>query len=252
VGALVLLSVLVLGSPVPASALPKGLHFCSDDIIAKHGAAVIACNASGGVVACDRDNVPLCCTKNQSGGSDCEELARVRGHHHIEVTLGALLAIDQVTTDNLQKILDMLQGIRTRLDAISSGGTQICSAADLVPVPRPGVVGPKGQCREDGHGNLLFVVGNQSGVDMVATTTSILFQDPNGVGGTLCGVGCTQVDIPTPAVPGFSQTVVQTPEPAACANNSTCLFTVVVNSAHLPGETDYVNNTAQAECDHIF
>lgn len=121
VGALVLLSTLVLGSP-PASALPiaSGSN-CKSDWVNNEGA--LACFIQGeedgrnGVthphyVACSAAGEVFCCVDDDKG-QNCEAV-RVGGRHHIEgLALGALLQAQQT-------ILTILGRISIKVDKLES------------------------------------------------------------------------------------------------------------------------------------
>lgn len=121
-GALVLLSTLVFGSP-SASALPADGSNCKSDWV--YNPRAMACfiqgeeDARNGVrhphyVACTQAGEVFCCVNNDSGAQNCEAV-RKGGRHNIDVPVGALLQAQQTILTILGRISDRVDKLESRI-----------------------------------------------------------------------------------------------------------------------------------------
>ena len=225
VGALVVLSTLVLGSP-PASALPR-VTPANCDLSKISNAALLACNLEGGQIACVKSGEAFCCKKNDIGGQDCEAI-RVGGRpEDVEVTLGAILQSTQTTAR-------LLQQLTVKVDALvsSQGEPSICTSVDFVP--------ENITCPASPGGNLEWTAYNEgsSETDAQGTVASTKFD-------TLNGPVVVHTNIPPLAAGGSA--IVKVPIPAGCNG---CTGTVAVNTTNsaTPIELIVSNNIASFKC----
>ena len=134
--------------------------------------------------------------------------------------------------------------VLNRLDQLIrqvSGLELACTTPDLVPLPLPGVTGPKGFCRLDAHGNLLVRVANQGGAAAGFFTTVVFFKvggDHSFFATSLPAFG--QVDLGLP--PG------NIPISLCFDSNNECHFTIVVDFDNLVKEPNEINNTVDGVC----
>jgi len=123
VGALVLLSTLVLGSPSASALPPASGSKCKSDWVNNAGA--LACFIQGeedvrnGVrhphyVACTNAGEVFCCVDGDTG-QNCEAVRAGRGHHLERLQLGALLEGQQTVLRNLSQIVGLLNDLKATI-----------------------------------------------------------------------------------------------------------------------------------------
>ena len=169
------------------------------------------------------------------------------------VTLKFLQAID-IKLNNLTSQVSSLATGQNTITSLVGDVQALCSLSDLVPLARPLatpgttqpiVREPGDVCQRDANGNLVFRVHNQGGIDAPASKTRVFFGCPNAT----C-TGPTQVDIDTPALPGFSGVELVVPIPNSCFSTTTlkCDFKIGVDAAEAVIEANEANNTTSGVC----
>ena len=146
---------------------------------------------------------------------------------------------------------------------------EVLAAPDLVPVPITGTLGagvpistdPAGFCRFDDQGKLHVFVYNQGGGPAGPSVTQVFFRVPPGAEGQKsCGVGCAQVDVPTPALTPFLGTNgLPIDVPAGCFGSvfgpddiNFCLFKIAVDATNVVNESNELNNGAGGGCQGLL
>ena len=168
------------------------------------------------------------------------------------VTLKFLQAID-IKLNNLASQVSTLATGQNTITSLVGDVQALCSLSDLVPLARPLATGgtqtiirePGDVCQRDSEGRLIFRVHNQGGIDAPASSTRVFFGCPNAT----C-TGPTQVDVATPALPGFSGVELVVPIPNSCFSTTTlkCDFTIGVDVAEAVTEANEANNTTAGVC----
>jgi len=202
--------------------------------------------AKGDSIVCDCKTEV--CTKNEGGNKPNAKGDGVRG-------LVELKFLD-IIRNEVNNLTSQMSSLLTGQSTISNqlGDVQaLCSLSDLVPLARPLATGgtqtiirePGDVCQRDSEGRLIFRVHNQGGIDAPASTTRVFFGCPNAT----C-TGPTQVDVATPALPGFSGVELVVPIPNSCFSTTTlkCDFTIGVDVAEAVIEANETNNTTAGVC----
>jgi len=168
------------------------------------------------------------------------------------VTLKELQNLDSKISNLTSQVSSLVTGQSTLISLV--GDVQaLCSLSDLVPLARPLATGgtqtiirePGDVCQRDSEGRLIFRVHNQGGIDAPASTTRVFFGCPNAT----C-TGPTQVDVATPALPGFSGVELVVPIPNSCFSTTTlkCDFKIGVDAGEAVTEANEANNTTAGVC----
>ena len=146
---------------------------------------------------------------------------------------------------------------------------EVLAAPDLVPVPFAGTTSggvitstvPAHFCRLDAQGKLHVFVYNQGGGPAGPSVTQVFFRVPPGAEGQKsCGVGCAQVDVPTPALTPFLGTEgVAIDFPEGCFGSvfgpddiNNCLFKIAVDGTNALNESNELNNGAGGGCQGLL
>lgn len=195
---------------------------------------------------CAGDFGATVCTKDGKSNGKCADGTRTGSIHELlgDILLDQVLLFKDQQRDQ-QAILKVLGQISIKLDGLQAKASEflnICTAADLVPVPIPGVTGPPGFCRRDSEGNLLLQVANQGGADAGFFTTVVFFKtggDHSFFTTSLSAFSSVELSPPFPLQTG----------PFNCFDaNGECHFTIVVDIDNLVAEFNEINNTVDGVC----
>lgn len=240
-----------------AEKVGKACHIVSGGNAGKSGTYTIEADGLNCTTA-DGDQ-SACKDSDGKDNGKCKDGAKFTGNPHDllrDILVGqASLFKDQ--TQIVTRLKNLADVVGNLVNTISDG-FNACTPPDLVPLPIPGLTGPRSFCRLDVSTNLHVVVTNQGGVNAGDSMTRVVFNNVSGVGDPT-----TPVDIPTDPVAGFGGSRdVAAPIPSTCFDdNRVCKFKISVDFPTDPSkptgavfESSETNNTVDGECggDFIF